>query len=204
MDPLSKFNSRRSPVFSTKGICASSQPLASAAGIKILNAGGNAADAACAIAAALNVTEPCSTGIGGDAFALYYDAKTKKVSCLMGNGATSKDYSLKYLSKKGYSETSPLPPHSALCVTVPGSAALWEDLMTQYGSKKCSFLDILTPAIDLAENGFPVSPVTAKQWSNGTLQGEEGMKIFKPNGRTPEAGELFKNPDLALTFRSLA
>lgn len=96
------WRSRRSPIYSTKGICTSSQPLASAAGIKILNAGGSAADAAVAMAAALNVVEPCSTGIGGDAFALYYDAKTKSVSCLMGNGSSSQNISLSMLNERGY------------------------------------------------------------------------------------------------------
>ena len=94
------WNSRRSAVANRKGICTSSQPLASAVGVKILNQGGNAADAAVAMAAALNMAEPCSTGIGGDAFMLYYDVSTKRVHCLQGNGATSSRLTLDYLAKQ--------------------------------------------------------------------------------------------------------
>lgn len=155
------------------------------------------------MAAALNVTEPCSTGIGGDAFALYFDAKTKRVTCLMGNGATSKDYTLEFLQGKGYSETNPLPPRSALCISVPGAAALWEDVVKTHGSKTLSLTEVLEPAVKLAERGFPVGPVTARQWSHGVLQGDEGHRVYVPNGKTPVAGQIFRNPDLAQTFRTL-
>jgi gamma-glutamyltranspeptidase/glutathione hydrolase len=162
--PLDVWNSRRSSVYSTKGICSCSQPIASSIGAKILSQGGNAADAAVAMAAALNVLEPCSTGIGGDAFVLYYEAKTKKVYCLQGNGASSANISLDMLKKRGIglgSGLSPLPFRSGLCVTVPGAPALWDDVVTKFGRK--SLREVLSPAIKLAREGFPVSPVTAEQ-----------------------------------------
>jgi gamma-glutamyltranspeptidase/glutathione hydrolase len=198
------WTSRRSPVLSVKGVCASSQPLASASGIKILELGGNAADAAVAMAAVLNLTEPCSTGIGGDAFALYFDAKTKKVSCLQGNGAAPSGLTLEYLNSLGFGVGEGLKPwdcRSGLCVTIPGAAALWEDVIKQHG--RLPLEDALKPAIDLAEGGFPIAPLTAVHWVEGFLQGNEAERVYKPNGQSVQAGQLFKNPDLATTFRLL-
>ena len=141
------FNSRRSPVYGTHGMVASSQPLASMAGIEILKQGGNAADAAVAVAAALNMTEPCSTGIGGDAFCLYFDAKTKSVSGLNASGRAPAALNLEYLAGQGI--TLKLPPSSPHTVTVPGAAAGWVDVLEKYGSMTMS--DILAPAIKLGE-----------------------------------------------------
>ena len=179
----------RSPVYSTRGICSSSQPLATAIGVKILDKGGTAADAAVAMAAALNVTEPCSTGIGGDAFALYYEKSSGEVTCLQGNGATSSSFSLEMLRERGISlEGRPLDPHSALCVTVPGAPMLWEDLVKKYGSM--SLAEVLAPAARLAREGFPVGPVTSRQWSTEFLQGQEALRVFRPNGPSPKVPAL--------------
>jgi gamma-glutamyltranspeptidase/glutathione hydrolase len=206
---MEQWNSRRSPIVSTKGICASSQPLASAAGVKILQSGGNAADAAVAMAAALNVTEPCSTGIGGDAFALYYDSKTKKVTCFQGNGCSGENFTLELLNSRGIGVSTngnqsmkPLDPRSGLCVTVPGAAGLWEDLVVHHGNLPLS--EVLRPAIELANSGFPMSPVTTHQWNKSFLQGEEALSVFLPNQRQFMEGELFQNPKLANTFKLLA
>jgi gamma-glutamyltranspeptidase/glutathione hydrolase len=199
------WNSRRSAIVSNKAICSSSQPLATATGVKILQAGGNAADAAVAMAAVLNLTEPCSTGIGGDAFALYYDAKTKKVHCLSGNGASPSNLTLEYLHSVGIGLSEgqkKWDQRSGLCVTVPGAAALWEDLVVRHG--KLPLSEVLAPAIDLGENGFPIGPVTATHWAEAFLQGEEALHIYRPNGQNVQEGQLFRNPDLANTFRSLA
>eukprot|EP01039_Chlorochromonas_danica_P006849 gene6849-7570_t len=193
---MERWVGRRSPIFGLKGICASSQPLATAIGVKILQQGGNAADAAVAMAAALNVTEPCSTGLGGDAFALYYQASSKEVFCLQGNGASASSLSLDILHQQGI--THQLPPRSGLCVTVPGAAALWDDLVHVHG--QLTLDQVLQPAIELAERGFPVSPVTAHAWSDSFLQGEEAKRVFKS---TIKPGEIFTNPDLANTFRRL-
>src|SRR5512141_2244077 len=156
------FASRRSAVYSRNGIVATSQPLASTAGLEILAKGGNAADAAVAAGAALNVTEPTSTGIGGDMFALFYSADTKRVTALNGSGRAPAALSLDRLKNEGIST---LPPFHAHTVTVPSACAGWFDLIETHGSLPMS--EILAPAIRLAEEGFPVAPITAKSWQRG-------------------------------------
>ncbi|NWG35695.1 MAG: gamma-glutamyltransferase [Chloroflexi bacterium] len=198
------FTSRRSPVYSRKGIVATSQPLATAAGLEILARGGNAADAAVAAAAALNVTEPTSTGIGGDMFALYYSADTGQVTALNGSGRAPAALTLDRLKNEGLLAEA-LPPFHAHTVTVPGACAGWCDLIAKHGS--LSMADILAPAIRLAEDGFPVAPITAHFWARGAerqlksaLNGHE----LTIEGRAPRAGELFRNPGLARTFKLVA
>src|SRR5689334_6782408 len=149
-----QFNSRRSPIYGRHGMAATSQPLATAAGIEILSKGGNAADAAVACAAALNVTEPTSTGIGGDMFALYYDSVTKQVTALNGSGRAPAALTLDRLKKEGLLADE-LPPYHAHTVTVPGACAGWCDLIEKHGSLSMS--EILAPAIRLADEGFPVA-----------------------------------------------
>ncbi|CAL1133911.1 unnamed protein product [Cladocopium goreaui] len=184
------FRSRRAPVYGARGMVATSQPLASEAGLRILQEGGTAADACVAAAAALNVTEPCNTGLGGDAFALFYEAKTKKESV----GRTVD-------SLRG----SELNPLSALCVTVPGSAAAWEAAIQRWGVK--TLREVLTPAIELAEEGFPVSEGAAQIWKHSEdllrRAAKGGSTPYLPDGRTPRAGKVFRNPDLARTMRLL-
>src|SRR5262249_8878857 len=176
---------------------AASQPLAVAAGVEILSRGGNAADAAVAVAAALNVTEPTSTGIGGDMFALYYDARTRQISALNGSGRAPADLTLERLKKEGFQE---LPPFHAHTVTVPGACAGWCDLIARHGS--LSVKDILAPAIHLADEGFPVAPITAYYWERGVerqLKSARNGRELTIDGRAPRAGEVFKNPGLART-----
>jgi gamma-glutamyltranspeptidase / glutathione hydrolase len=178
------WNSRRSTVYSTKGMVACTQPLAASIGKSILENGGTAADAAVAMAAALNVVEPCSTGIGGDAFALYYQASSKEVKCYMGNGCAPEALTLELLDSRSRSigqHRAPLSQCSGLTVTVPGAAALWEDLVRAHGA--LSLENVLSPAADLAENGFVLGPVTARQWANGLLTGEEAHRVFRPGNR---------------------
>ncbi|HEY9153236.1 MAG TPA: gamma-glutamyltransferase family protein [Anaerolineales bacterium] len=196
------FASRRSPVYGRGGMVAASQPMAVAAGIEILSNGGNAADAAVAVAAALNVTEPTSTGIGGDMFALFFDAKTKQVSALNGSGRAPAALTLERLKKESMNE---LPPFHPYTITVPGACAGWLDLIEKHGTKSMS--EILAPAIRLAEEGFPVAELTSHFWQRGA---ERQLK-FAPNGiemtidgRGPRAGEIFKNPGLARTFKKIA
>ena len=197
------FQSRRSPVIGRRGMISTSQPLASQAGLEILNLGGTAADAAIAAAAALNVTEPTSTGIGGDCFALYFEADTQAVTALNGSGRAPTGLSLNLLQEQGFNET--LPPFHAHTITVPGACAGWCDLHARHG--KLPLAEVLAPAILLAEDGFPVSPITAYFWVNGvqrqlsmTLGGEE----LTINNRAPRPGEIFRNPGLARTFREVA
>ena len=185
---------------------ATSQPLAVAAGLELLAKGGNAADAAVATAAALNVTEPTSTGIGGDCFALFYDAPSKRVSALNGSGRAPAALTLARVKKDlGKDLLASLPPFHAHTITVPGACAGWCDLLDRHGS--LSMAEVLAPAIRLAEEGFPVAPITAYFWQQGAetqlktaLNGQE-MTL---DGRGPKAGELFRNRNLARTFRKVA
>lgn len=196
------FGSRRSPVAGRGGMVAASQPLAVAAGLELLRRGGNAADAAVATAAALNVTEPTSTGIGGDCFALYFDAATKKISALNGSGRAPAALTLDLLKRQGFGE---LPPYHAHTVTVPGAAAGWFDLIETHGSLPLA--DILAPAIRLAEDGFPVAPITSYFWGRGAanqLSKAPNGRELTVEGRAPRAGEIFRNPGLARTLRALA
>ncbi|MFN2197588.1 MAG: gamma-glutamyltransferase family protein [Anaerolineales bacterium] len=203
-----QFDGRRSPVLGRKGMVATSQPLAVAAGLEILRKGGNAADAAVAAAAALNVTEPTSTGIGGDCFALYYDAQSQRITALNGSGRAPAALTLKRLRSEGYgpdSDHPELPPFHPYTITVPGACAGWCDLVGQHGRLKIA--QVLQPAIQLAEEGFPVSPLTAYFWARGgerqlanALNGRE----LTLDGRTPRAGEIFHNHGLARTLREVA
>jgi len=197
------FNSRRSPVYGKGGMVATSQPLATAAGLEILAKGGNAADAAVAAGAALNVTEPTSTGIGGDMFALFYSADTKRVTALNGSGRAPAALTLDQLKKDGFS--TDLPPFHAHTVTVPGACAGWFDLIEKHGSLSMS--EILAPAIRLASEGFPVAPITSKSWSFGAgrqLKSAPNGQELMIDGRGPTAGENFRNPGLARTFEAIA
>jgi gamma-glutamyltranspeptidase/glutathione hydrolase len=188
------------------GMVATSQPLAVAAGLEILARGGNAADAAVATAAALNVTEPTSTGIGGDCFALFYDSRTKQVSALNGSGRAPAALTLGRVKKDlGTDRLSSLPPFHAHTITVPGACAGWCDLVERHGS--LSMTEVLAPAIRLAEAGFPVAPITAYFWQRGAeaqLKTALNGRELTADGRAPEAGEIFRNPNLARTFRKVA
>ncbi|HEX9117070.1 MAG TPA: gamma-glutamyltransferase family protein [Anaerolineae bacterium] len=197
------FLSRRSPVYGRRGMVAASQPLAVAAGLEILAAGGNAADAAVATAAALNVAEPTSTGLGGDCFALYYDAITGRVSSLNGSGRSPAGLTLERLGREGFSAS--LPPYHPYTITTPGACAGWCDLIDRHGS--LSLAAILAPAIRLAEEGCPVSPVTAYFWARGVerqLSRSYNGRELTIDGRAPRPGEIWRNPSLARTFRAIA
>jgi gamma-glutamyltranspeptidase/glutathione hydrolase len=195
----SPFDSHRAPVYSQKEMVAASQPLAVSAGLEILSKGGNAADAAVAVAAALNVTEPTSTGLGGDCFALYYEARTRKVHALNGSGRAPKALSLERLQKEGFGES--LPPFHPYTITVPGACAGWFDLIERFGRLPMS--TILTPAISFAENGFPVAPITSYFWQRGAkgqLSKAMNGKELTIDGRGPNEGEIFRNPGLVKTL----
>ncbi len=198
------FTSRRSPVLGTRGMVATSQPLAVAAGLEILAQGGTAADAAIATAAALNVTEPTSTGIGGDAFALYYHAASKQVFALNASGRAPRALSLERALTAARPDGT-LPPFHPYTITVPGACSGWCALVERFG--RLSLAQVLTPAIRLAEEGFPVAPLTAYFWARGVTR----QLSHAPNGheltiqgRAPTPGEIFRNPGLARTFRAVA
>jgi gamma-glutamyltranspeptidase/glutathione hydrolase len=179
---------------------ATSQRLASEAGVAVLREGGNAADAAVGAAAALNLTEPMSTGLGGDMFALYYDSQTRKVSALNGSGRAPAALSIDLLRKQGL---DPLPAHHAHAVTVPGACAGWCDLIAKHGTLPLS--RILAPAIRLAEEGYPVADHSAHGWAGGrSLLKGPGAHDLLIEGRAPRLGETFRNPSLARTLRAIA
>ena len=204
------FPIHRSAVYAKHGMVAASQPYAVNAGLKILREGGNAIDAAIATAASLAVTEPCSTGLGGDCFLLFYEAKTKKVHALNGSGRSSSSLTLEKL-KRDLKNT--MDPTHAHFVTVPGTAKGWEDAILKWGTK--SFYDVLHPAIEIAKNGFPVSPITSFHWNRGVskimaqndakraqdLLSSDTTKGTTPRG--PNPGEIFQNPHMAQVLTSL-
>jgi len=197
------FSSRRSAVYGRNGMVAASQPLAVAAGLQILQAGGNAADAAVAVSAALNVTEPTSCGLGGDAFALYYEAANRQVFALNGSGRAPAALTLERLQREGLA--SELPWDHPYTVTVPGACAAWCDLAARFG--RLSLSNTLAPAIHLAEEGFPVAPITAYFWQRSAksilaraLNGRE----LTLDGLSPAAGQLFRNPGLGRSLRTIA
>lgn len=207
MEEALVFSSRRSPVVSLSGSVASSQPLATTAGLDVLKRGGNAADAAVAVAAALAVTEPCSTGIGGDAFCLFYDAHTREIKGLNGSGRAAEAQSLDYMESRGFSADAPPPAFDALNVTVPGAAACWCDAVQMFGSGKLALQDVLSAALDLAQGGFPVAPVTAHHWGHWVAELRKTGRDLSPDlllhGQAPKAGQVFTNPALAQTLRDL-
>jgi gamma-glutamyltranspeptidase / glutathione hydrolase len=203
MDNSLDFISRRSPVIGQGGMCASSQPLATAAGLLTLQNGGTAADTAVAMAAALNITEPTSTGLGGDCFALYYQAADRKVFAMNGSGRAPAALTLERLQKAGLDKE--LPPYHPYTITVPGACAGWCDLVARFG--RLPLTEVLAPAIQLAEQGFPVAPITSYFWRRGAerqlRQALNGGELTI-DGRGLNPGEIFRNPGLARTLRTIA
>ena len=195
-----RFESRRSPVLSTKGIVATSQPLASLAGLRILSEGGNAADAAVAAAATLAVVEPTSTGIGGDCFALFYNSEDQSVSALNGSGRAPAALDLDVVERSGGWQRQ--GPHA---VTVPGSIMGWHDTVTRFG--RMPLADVLQPAIEHAEQGFAMTPAIARGWDfQAELLAETGPAghDLLLNGNAPRAGEVWTNPLIATVMREVA
>lgn len=207
------FRSRRSNVMALRGMVATSQPLAAQAGLDILKAGGNAADAAVATAAMLNVVEPISTGIGGDCFALYWDARRKTVTALNGSGRAPAAASIEELRRLGYTR---MPTWTGHTVSVPGAVAGWSDLLERHG--RMTLAEVLQPAIWTAEHGYPVSELIAlgwatqvekllraANWQSGDFGPEQpsGNELLI-NGRAPYPGEIMRLPTLAHTLRGIA
>ena len=203
-DPVSRPGARR-VVLGGNGACATSHPLAAAAGLAMLRAGGTAADAAVAMAAALTVVEPTSNGIGGDAFALVW--AEGKLHGLNASGRSPFAASLAALKAAGH-ET--MPVHGWWPVTVPGAPAGWHDLQARFG--RLGFAEVLAPAITLAAEGHPVAPITARYWKRAArvfaaLDGPEyagWAPTFLRHGTAPEAGERYVSEDHARTLRALA
>ncbi len=192
----------RSTVYAPHGVIATSQPLASSAGLDVLRRGGNAIDAAVTAAAVLSVTEPHMTGIGGDMFAIIWLAKEQKLVALNASGRAGSLMTRETLAARGFKSGS---QQGAMSVTVPGALAGWDLLLRTYGRR--TLAQALEPAIGYARDGYPVSPIIAAQWADQTalLKRDPGAAAtFLPGGHAPKAGEWFRNPDYAKTLDDIA
>ena len=191
----------RSEVIAQHGMAATSQPLATQVALDILKKGGNAVDAAIAANATLGLVEPTGNGMGGDLFAIVWDARTQKLYGLNSSGRSPKSLTLDYFKQQGLKH---VPSHGPLPVTVPGAVAGWFELHDRFG--KLEMKEILAPAIHYAREGFPVTELIAYYWNLSVplLQQYEGFKeTFMPDGRAPRKVEIFKNPKLANTFEKI-
>lgn len=201
----------RSPVIAKNGMAATSQPLASQVAIDILKKGGSAVDAAIAANAALGLMEPTGCGIGGDLFAIVWDPETQKLYGLNGSGRSPKGLTLEGM-KAALGGRSSIPGWGSLPVSVPGAVDGWFELHDRFGTLPMT--DVLAPAIEYAKDGFPLSQVIAYYWQSDVKRFEAAgglieefdnfRETFLIDGRAPEEGEVFRNPDLARTYERLA
>jgi len=195
-------NQGRSMVISETGIVASESPLASQAGAAILARGGNAVDAAIAAHAVMTVVAPMWNGIGGDLFAIVYDAKSGKYYGLNASGWAPAAQSIERLHKMGLRE---MPVHGIEPVTVPGAVDGWQKLLDRFGKKKLN--DVLAPAIQIAQDGYPVTEWIAQHFASSVdllRDNENAAKTFLISDRAPRVGEVMRNPDLAWSLRQIA
>jgi gamma-glutamyltranspeptidase / glutathione hydrolase len=194
----------RSEVLARRGVVATSQSIAAQAGLRILQDGGNAADAAVATAAVLALVEPESTGLGGDMFAIYYSAKDRELYGLNSSGWSPKAWNLDYFHARGYDQTTGMPGRGVDSVSVPGAVEGWHRLLTRFGTR--GFDVVLEPAARLAEQGFGVTERIHSDWESGVqaLQADpESVRVYLPGGKPPPLYSVFRNPDLARAFRVL-
>ena len=192
----------RSPVLATSAMAATSQPLATQVALDVMKNGGNAIDAAIAANALLGLVEPTGNGIGGDLFAIVWDAKTKKLYGLNASGRSPKSLSLEWFAQN---EHQSIPSYGPLPVTVPGAVDGWFMLHDRFGKKPMN--ELLKPTIDYAREGFPVSQLIAYYWNRSIplLERWPGFsEQFTIEGRAPAEGEIWKNPGLAKTLQSIA
>ncbi len=200
--PVGRSFVTRSPAVGKNGMAATSQPLATLAAIEILKSGGNAVDAAIAANAVLGVTEPMSCGLGGDLFAIVWDARTKKLYGLNASGRSPRRLTLEEFQRRKLQYVPRLGP---LSVTVPGCVDGWAELHERFG--KLPLEEVLEPAIRHAYKGFAVTQVIAHSWNASAAVGRSQpgfADIFLPNGRAPQHGETFRNPALAATLELIA
>ena len=200
--PAANPHATRSVVYGRNGMIATSQPLASAAGLRAMQDGGNAIDAAVTAAAVLAAVEPSMTGIGGDLFAIVYDAKSGSLHALNASGrsgyaATADAFAARKLTR--------VPNAGVLSVTVPGVVEGWSELLSKYGTM--TMATAVAPAIEYAKNGFAVSEIIARQWKSSERKlaaDPAAASTFLPAGRAPQPGEIFANPHLAATLQQIA
>jgi gamma-glutamyltranspeptidase / glutathione hydrolase len=192
----------RSMVITTYGIVATSHVQASQAGAEVLAHGGSAIDAAIAANAVLGVTEPMSNGMGGDLFAIYWDAKTGKLSGLNSSGWAPQGLTVEHLKSKG---VTAMPGSGIDSVTVPGAVAGWHALHERFG--KLPWRDLFQSAIFYADRGYPVPELIHGYWEEAPpkfAHDPEGQRVYLPGGKPPEIGQIFRNPDLAKALQSVA
>jgi gamma-glutamyltranspeptidase/glutathione hydrolase len=192
----------RSTVFGMRGAVACEHPNAALAGIRILDNGGNAVDACVAMAASMAALAPMMTGMGGDAFLLFYEAGTSRVLGINGSGRAPRGATIQKLRGR---DIEKMPERGGLSVTVPGAVKLWEDAAKSLGRLPLSRL--LDPARNVAEGGYPVSEVVARYWERDESllrENETAVATFLPGGRVPEPVEIFYQPDLAKTLAAVA
>jgi len=191
----------RSEVIARQGMAATSQPLATQVALDVLKSGGNAIDAAIAANALLGLVEPTGSGVGGDLFAIIWDAESKQLYGLNASGRSPKSLTLEYLKSQG----DKIPSFGPLPVSVPGAVDGWFEMHGRFG--KLPMTEILQPAINYAENGFPVTELISyyMQASVSRLSKYPGFKdVYMPTGKMPVKGEIFKNPALARTLKIIA
>ena len=191
----------RSVVMARNGVIATSQPLASAAGLKVLQDGGNAIDAAVTAAAVLSVVEPTMNGIGGDLFAIVYDARTKKLSALNASGRAGTGATPEYFASR---KMTSIPYRGELSVSVPGVVDGWSELLAKHGT--ITMAQAVAPAIRHARDGYAVAEVLAWQWADAesTLARDPAAaKTFLIDGRAPKPGQIFRNPNLAASLEAI-
>jgi gamma-glutamyltranspeptidase/glutathione hydrolase len=192
----------RSMVISRGGIVAAESPLAAQAGVRVLESGGNAVDAAIATNAMMGVVEPMMNGIGGDLFAIVYDAKANRLYGLNASGWAPAGLTIEFLRKQGIRD---MPQQGVHAITVPGAVAGWQALAEKFGRKKLS--EDLAAAIRVAEEGFPVPEWTAAYWAAelDLLRSDEAAtKVYLPGGHAPHVGEVFRNADLGWSLQQIA
>ena len=192
----------RSMVVSRGGIVAAESPLAAQAGAQILERGGNAVDAAIATNAMMGVVEPMMNGIGGDLFAIVYDAKANKLYGLNASGWAPKGLTIEFLQKQGLKS---MPQQGVHAITVPGAVDGWQKLADKFGRKKLA--EDLAAAIRTARGGFPIPEWTAAYWASEVdhlRTDENATKTYLPQDRAPKLGEIFRNPELAESLEAIA
>ncbi|MCM3711658.1 gamma-glutamyltransferase family protein [Sporosarcina luteola] len=198
------YTTTRHTVFARKGMVATSQPLAAQAGIEVMQKGGNAVDAAIATAAALTVVEPTTNGMGGDAFAIVW--MKDKLYGLNASGPAPEALTLEAMKEAGHEK---IPAMGYAPITVPGVPSAWAELSKRFG--KLPLIESLAPAIRYAEEGYPLTPILGKYWRIAykkfveldSDKFDEWFRVFAPDGRAPEIGEMWKSPDHAKTLRAI-
>lgn len=200
--PVGPPHQSRSVALARNGMVATSHPWAAQVGLDVLRSGGNAIDAAVAVNAMLGVVEPMSCGIGGDLFAMVWDSKTQKIYGLNASGRSPASISRQVFQERGLEK---IPLDGLLCWSTPGCVSGWDELLRRFGTKNLG--ELLAPAIETAESGFPVTEVIAHYWKGAEKElakWSDSAATFLIDGRAPCTGEVFRNPNLARSYRLIA